>query len=102
MTLTCELEMLASGVAVLAVPLILVERDAVPGGVWLWKIRKDPVGEQRRDIKSTGIDDVLLHFDGTIGVGGWVDRIGLHLAVSGVMPALFRIPLAFIAPFVHV
>ena len=50
MILTCELEMLASGVAVLQVPSILVEGDGVLGGVWLWKVKKSPVGEQRRDL----------------------------------------------------
>ena len=43
-----------------------------------------------------------MHFDGTIGVGGRVDRIGFHLAVSVVLPASFRpVPIAFFAPFVH-
>ena len=42
--------MLASGVAVLFVPLVLVEGDAVLGGVCLWKVLKLPVDEQGRDI----------------------------------------------------
>ena len=50
MTLTWGLEMLASGVAVLFVPPVLVEGEAVLGGVYLWKVLKLPVDEQGRDI----------------------------------------------------
>jgi len=50
MTLIWGLEMLASGVTVLFVPLVLVEGDAVLGGVCLWKVLKHPVDEQGRDL----------------------------------------------------
>jgi len=52
MTLIWGLEMLASGVTVLFVPLVLVEGDAVLGGVCLWKVLKLSVDEQGRDISS--------------------------------------------------